>query len=445
MKTRGAHSRALLALCSIALFGSLSSFVCQNLSSNDRSAGHIMLKNIKEAIKKNYYDPSFHGIDLDQTFKAADEKINVAASNGQVFGIIAQFVRSFDDTHTFFLPPSHSLRVSYDWQIQMVGDHCYIMAVKPGSDAEAKGLRAGDILHVIDGYKVTREDFWLLSYLYNQLQPHTQLNLVVQSPGEQPRRVDYTASSRQGKKALDLTQAGGVDYYDLVRENQENDHIYEHRFKGYGNDLYIWKMPQFDLPILQVNELMAKANNYKTLVIDLRGNPGGYVDTLLQVIGNLFDHDVKLGDRKRRKDNKPLIAKTRGHDIFQGQLILLVDNGSASCSEMLSRVIQLEKRGTVIGDVTAGAVMESIQHRLSLGENSLLLYGVSITDADIIMNDGASLEHVGVKPNKLMLPTGSELRDQSDPVMAYAASLAGVKLDPKAAGALFPIRWKLQP
>ena len=444
MKIEPACSRAVLAVFSLFMIVSPGPVVGQTLSSNDRSVGHTMLRNIRDAIRKDYYDPTFHGINVDETFKAADEKINQATSNGQVFGIIAQALRSLNDTHTFFLPPPHSLRVSYDWQIQMIGDHCYILAVKPGTDAEAKGLKSGDILHVVDGYKITRENFWLFGYLYNRLQPHSQLSLVVQSPGEQPRRVDYTASTRQGKKALDITR-GGADYYDLVRESQEDDHIHEHRFKGYGDDLYIWKMPEFDLPVGQVNELMGKANKYKTLVIDLRGNPGGYVDTLLQVIGNLFDHDIKLGDRKRRKETKPLIAKTRGHDIFQGRLILLVDNGSASCSEMLSRVVQLEKRGTVIGDATAGAVMESLHHRLSIGENSLTLYGASITDADIIMTDGASLEHVGVTPDKLMLPTGAELRNHSDPVLAYAASLAGVKLDPKEAGALFPIRWKLQP
>jgi C-terminal processing protease CtpA/Prc len=387
-----------------------------------------MLHNIKDSIRKDYYDPNFHGVNVEEIFKTADEKISQAISNGQIFGIIAQAVLSLNDTHTFFLPPRHSLRVSYDWQIQMIGDHCYIIAVKPGTDAQAKGLKPGDILHVIDGYKITRENFWLIGYLYNALQPQTQLSLVVQSPGEQPRRVDYAASTRQGKKALDLTK-GGMDYYDLVRENQEDDHIHEHRFKGYGDDLYIWKMPEFDIPIGRVNQLMEKANKYKTLIIDLRGNPGGYVDTLLQLIGNLFDHDVKLGDRKRRK----------------GQLVLLVDNGSASCSEMLSRVVQLEKRGMVIGDITAGAVMESQHRGLSIGENSLTLYGVSITDANIIMTDGTSLEHVGITPDKLMLPSGAELREQSDPVLAYAASLAGVKMEPKDAGALFPIRWKLQP
>ena len=444
MTFQNAFVRALSASLLLILATSTGSVVGQSLSSNDRSVGHIMLQNVKTAIKKNYYDPNFHGVNLDETFKAADAKINQATSNGQVFGIIAQAVRSLNDTHTSFTPPPRALHISYDWQIQMIGDHCYITAIKPGTDAEAKGLKPGDIVHVVDGYKLSRENFELFRYLYNALQPQPALSLVVQSPGEQPRKVDYHATTRQGKKALDLMSAS-TDYWDLVREEQEYDHIYEHRFKGFGDDLYIWKMPQFDMPVLRVNEFMEKANKYKTLILDLRGNGGGYVDTLKQVIGDLFEQDVKLGDRKQRKDTKPMVAKTRGHDVFKGQLIVLVDNGSASASELLARVTQIEKRGTVIGDLTAGAVMESKHYPFEIGEGNVTLYGASITDADIIMTDGKSLEHAGVTPDKLMLPTGADLRSQSDPVLSYAASLAGVKLDPKDAGALFPIRWKLTP
>jgi carboxyl-terminal processing protease len=445
MKNQKAYSRAVLAFFSLFMITSIRPVAGQTLSGNDRSVGHIMLRNIKDEIKKKYYDPNFHGVNLDETFKAADEKINHATSNGQVFGIIAQAVRSLNDSHTFFDPPRRAMHISYDWQIQMIGDHCYITAVKPGTDAEAKGLKAGDILHVVDGYKITRENFELLNYMYNLLQPRPTLSLVVQGPGEQPRRVDFNASTRQGKKALDLTTDSGGDYWDLVREDQEYDHIYEHRFKGFGDDLYIWKMPEFNMPVLQVNEYMENARKYKTLILDLRGNPGGYVDTLLRVIGDLFDHDVKVGDRKQRKDTKPLVAKTRGHDVFAGQLIVLVDNGSASAAELMARVAQIEKRGIIIGDRSAGAVMESRHYPFEIGEGNVTYYGASITDADIIMTDGASLEHVGVTPDKVMLPSGSDLHDHLDPVLSYAASLAGVKLDPKEAGELFPIRWKLQP
>jgi C-terminal processing protease CtpA/Prc len=417
----------------------------QTLSKNDREAGRIMLRNVKDTIKKNYYDPAFHGVDLDATFKSADDKITQATSNGQLFGIIAQAVRQLNDTHTWFIPPPRALKVSYDWQIQMIGDQCYITAVKPGTDAEAKGLKPGDILHLVDGYKVTRENFQDLNYLYNILQPKPLLTVVVQSPGEQPRNVEFNASTRQGKKLLNDVSSAGFDFYDLLREDQEYDKIYEHRFKSYGDDLYIWKMPQFNLTANQVNEVMERTNNYKTLVLDLRSNGGGYEDTLLRLVGDLFEHDTKIGDIKRRSEAKPLIAKTRGHDIFKGQLILLVDNGSGSAAELLSRVVQLEKRGTVIGDRTAGAVMRSRGHGLELGESSRIIYGVSVTDADLLMTDGNSLEHTGVVPDKTMLPSGADLREQLDPVLSYAASLAGVKLDPKEAGALFPIRWKLKP
>src|ERR1700730_5031978 len=132
MKPAIAYSPAVLTIFSLFMIVSLRPVVGQTLSSNDRQVGHIMLRCVREAIKKNCYDPNFHGVSLDETFKAADEKINQATSNGQVFGIIAQAVRSLNDSHTFFLPPPRSMRVSYDWQIQMIGDYCCIMAVKPG-------------------------------------------------------------------------------------------------------------------------------------------------------------------------------------------------------------------------------------------------------------------------------------------------------------------------
>jgi len=195
----------------------------------------------------------------------------------------------------------------------------------------------------------------------------------------------------------------------------------------------------------EVDAAMGKLDKFKCLIIDLRGNGGGYIETLQRIIGNLFDQDVKIGNIKQRKETKPFVAKTRGNNIFRGKLILLVDSDSASCAELLARVVQLEKRGTVIGDRTEGAVMRSRHYSLQIGVDRIIPYGASITDANIIMTDGVSLERTGVTPDEVMLPTGADMRAESDPVLSYAASLAGVKLDPAQAGALFPIRWKLKP
>ena len=406
----------------------------------ERERGRQMLSVIKEDIKKNYYDPKFHGIDLDARFKAAEEKIKQANSVGQVQAIIAQVLVDFNDSHLYFLPPQKASRTDYGWQMQMIGDKPYIVAVEPGSDAAASGLKPGDEIYSLDGYEPTRENLWRMQYFYRLLRPKPAVRFIIQKADGQQRQIDVKAKVTEGRR---LRGQMVNDIAQLIRESEDDGRLHSHKFYEAGDDLLVWKMPEFDLSEGEVDSVMDRARKHKTLVLDLRGNGGGLESTLVRLIGNVFDHELKVGDDHRRKETKPLIARTRGGDkVFKGRLVVLVDSNSASSSEIFARVIQLEKRGTIIGDRTAGAVMSAIHYPHESGTDIVAFYAVSVTFADLIMTDGKSLEKTGVVPDELMLPTSADLAAQRDPVLSRAAAIGRVKLDPEKAGVLFPIEWK---
>lgn len=437
------YSRHIPVLLILIATTGISVFAQSPPSAFERERARTMLNVIKGDIKKNYYDPNFHGMDLDARFKEAEEKIKVATSQNQILGIIAQAIIDLDDSHTYFIPPSRPYTIEYGWQMQMVGDKCYVIAVKPDSDAEAKGLKEGDEIYSIDGFGPTRDNLWKILYTYQALRPRPGSRLVVKKPDGSEKQLDVMAKVKQGKRILDFTSSsGGIDIYDLIRQAENEERLHRHRYYEMGDELLIWKMPAFDLEESKVDEMVAKARKRKGMILDLRGNGGGYETTLLRMISNFFDRDIKLGEVKRRKEAKPLTAKTRGSDAFTGKLIVLIDSRSGSAAELFARIVQLEKRGIVIGDVSAGAVMRSKPYNHEIGLDTVIFYGASITDADIVMTDGKSLERVGVVPDEVKLLTPSDLASKLDPVLAYAASLAGVTISPEKAGEMFPIEWR---
>ena len=170
-------------------------------------------------------------------------------------------------------------------------------------------------------------------------------------------------------------------------------------------------------------------------MLDLRGNGGGAVTALRELVSRCFDREVLVATMNQRGKVEKEIAKP-SRSRFSGRLIVLVDSRSASAAEMFARIVQLEKRGTVIGDRTAGAVMTSriIPHKAGLLG---VFYATSITIGDVRMSDGGSLEKSGVEPDELLLPTPRDLAAGRDPVLAHAIELAGASLTPEEAGRLF--------
>ncbi len=424
---------SLLYVCSVTMPGAAQG----KMDRIERDRMKNMLKNIREAVKKDYYDETFRGIDIDARFKLADEKLNAATSTGQAMGVIAQALMDFNDSHLFFLPPSTNIRVEYGWRMKMVGDKCLVTSVQPQSDAEAKGLKPGDQLLTVEGFRPSRKEMWKMRYYYNVLSKRQGLKLTVLSPGASAPKEMNIAS-----KIKELPMAINAQNFFTIASDFNSNRNDKHAFQKVGA-VTIWRMPSFVFEPEQVDSLMNdRVGSSAALILDLRGNGGGYVKTLERLAGFLFDKDIKIADLQGRKKMDPIMAKTRGKSVFNGKIVVLIDSESGSASEILARLVQLEKRGIVLGDVSAGAVMQSRSFDGETGSGyTSVFYGASITNADVIMSDGKSVEYIGVIPNETIIPTADDLAEFRDPVLARAVELLGGQLPPEVAGRMFRYDW----
>jgi hypothetical protein len=424
----------------VAVLSVVPAVQAQGLDGLQRERAQEMLHDLANGMRKNYYDPKFHGIDMDARYKAAEEKIKRANRLGDALMVIAATLEPLNDSHSFFLPPSRPFDLDYGYFEEMVGDRCFITALKPGSDAAAK-LHLGDQVVSYQGFTPTRDTLWKMNYSFQGLMALPVLQMKVRSPDGSERDVQVAAKVIPRKLMTDLTKS--EDIFDLIRQGENRGRLLRQRSVEYDDGLMIWKMPQFTMREDEIDHMMQRARKYKSLVLDLRGNPGGLVSNLTHLVGLVMDHDVTIATRMGRKEKMdPMVAKSAKGNAYSGSLIVLIDSKSASAAELFARVIQLEHRGTVLGDQSSGSVMESKRFPYSTGADVKIFYGASITDADLIMADGKSLEHNGVVPDEKILPSPTDLLQDNDPVLAKAAELGGVRIDASKAGSLFPVEWE---
>ena len=294
----------------------------------------------------------------------------------------------------------------------------------------------------LNGFIPVRESLDKMQYVLDVLYPQAGLVLELRDQSGKIRRVEVMAKQKETQVLQGQTDE---DQWRLRVEREDRLRRDRSKYQEFGDQLMILRLSNFFLSNGRIEELMSKARKHTTLVVDLRGNPGGAVTTLREILGGMFEQDVKIADEIRRKKTTSVFAKGMHNRAFNGKLIVLVDSKSASAAEVFARVVQLQKRGIILGDFSSGRVMEAQYHPHRIGQgtgqHATLFYGVNVSEADFIMADGKSLEHVGVTPDEKILPSKQDLFNHRDPVLARAAEIAGVTLSPEQAGAMFPYEW----
>src|SRR5678816_3821314 len=99
------HSRRISIALILLLTAFSVSYSQTPPSSMDRDNAKAMLSTVKSDLQKYYFDPQYGGMNLDERFKTAEQKINQATSLAQLLGIVGQVLLDLNDSHTFFIPP----------------------------------------------------------------------------------------------------------------------------------------------------------------------------------------------------------------------------------------------------------------------------------------------------------------------------------------------------
>lgn len=418
-----------VAIVTIVVGCALLDPAAQNLTFK-REQAERMLDEVSGDVVKHYYDPKLHGIDWDAKLRDAKKKIENATSSNLAFANLAAMLDSLNDSHTYFIPPPRSFSLDYGWRIQTIGERCFVTRVRPHSDAASK-VHAGDEVLAINDYKPTRANIIRIEYILNALRPQSKIEAAVRSVAGEERQVEIVPKIFQ--RQLVSPTLGDI----RVAMEVEHKRI-QPRFVSLDGDVLVAKIPLFTFDKDEVGKLIRAARKHKSVILDLRGDPGGAEESLSLLVSGFFDHEVKIADAVARSSTKPLFAKP-DRNTFSGKLTVLVDSESMSAAEVFARIVQIEKRGTIMGDRTLGMVMEAQRYDHAADGAP---FGVSITVANLIMSDGNSLEHIGVSPDELVLPTADDIANDRDSVLAHAAEISGAKLSAKDAAGLFPYEWQ---
>ena len=123
---------SVLALLTFGMLQALlSQTPSQKINANDRERARVMLADMRDAVKKNYYDPTFHGIDLEARYQTYRERVDKAETLADSYRVIAAFLAGLDDSHTFFIPPRRTYRSEYGYRMRIIGEACFITEVRP--------------------------------------------------------------------------------------------------------------------------------------------------------------------------------------------------------------------------------------------------------------------------------------------------------------------------
>ena len=387
---------------------------------DEKGRAKQILKVVVGEIEKNYYDPTFKGENLKDLQAKAMQLIDGARSVGQVYTAIFGVVDRLNDSHTMFLPPGRTRFPQFGFEAKAYGDQVFVTKLKKKGGAREAGLQVGDRILQVNGFEAERGSFDKMMLFFHVLQPVSELELLVMRGKEAPRKIVVKAYVKPEMRVFDAEN--DLNIWDLItdaesdeQEAEKSSFIRADENSGIG----YFALRSFEVQPETAPSWATLMGDAKGVIIDLRGNFGGRIDTLIALANKFSTQPGVMGDLIGRKKTEQIKLKpSRG--AYSVPMVILVDSQSASAAEMFARHFQRMKRAVVIGDKTAGAVVAARFWPEQLGTDRIVPFGVQISTAKVVFSDNESLEGKGVVPDQLCIPTGEDLSAHRDPCYSLA-------------------------
>lgn len=308
------------------------------------------------------------------------EYVDEASPKEMFYGAIRGMINSLNDPFSRFLDEKsyEELKEMTTGKFQGVGIEITIqdgqvVVVTPIEDSPAMkaGIQSGDVITTIDGKVIKGMKLEKIVKLIRGL-PKSTVKLQVKRDG-----YDEALDFELERAPVKITS---VDY-DIIKEKN----IGYLKIKNFGSET----TRDVTKALKQFN-----AKGIKKIVIDVRNNPGGLLNSSIEISELLLERGKTIvSTRGKEGSGRVQMFKSQSEPLYRGALIMLVNNGSASASEILAGAIRDNGRGKLLGVKTFGK--GSVQKSFNLDDD----IGVAITVAKYYTPSGELIHKKGIKPD----------------------------------------------
>lgn len=418
-----------VCLCSLAI---TARSLCGDDLGNERFRMKSIAKTVADEIEKRYYDPSLKGVDWKAALEQAKQKIDNAKNVSEMLTAIYVMVDRLKDSHTHFLPPSVNVKLKYGFEAKPIGEDIRIYKISPNLPAAQAGLKIGDKIVGMNGHNAERFSFDTMLFYYRVLHPLPAWELLVQTGNNAPRPVRLNAKREDKPIVLDVDRLS--DFWDIILEEQsETEEERTFHTANLDGDIGYIQVKSFPSNDSFLDGLVDKIKGSKAVIVDLRGCPGGAVDTLRSFAGHFDQAPEVIVKSVGRKKTEDMTIKPR-KPSFSGPLLVLIDSRTGSAGEIFARFFQAQKNALVMGDASLGRVMTSMYYSEEFGAEKIVYYGVQISVGKVVLPNGDEIESKGVIPDVPCNPSGDDMREKRDVCLdaAIAKAREALHLPPAA-------------